>query len=531
MSSQTKTNQDGSSERVRRGRKGKKRDPGPSSSTETTGNKRQGSSNSGDEHASKRSKSSDGSSNDSFKSADEMPGLNPWQRENAKKLKDLQELLDRLEQRDIKMGIKTPEEEKQKAAAEAAKEAARNAPTRPPFKRYNFEKRPILSAEEVPADWHHEDTDIDEYDIDAMIQRCEERIHDAVLPKLWEEKLEQYKEMKANREAAENKPDAAFGVPILARLNVLTAALKHIEEWGDVFHQKRNIEGIMKAYRSFDLWYTPGLVTYWYKGRQIGGPEKFEWSAYLEYYNDHNGKEVCIEGIDQFTLNNSMAHRDPEVNFKFEKDPWIETEGLVKPRYTPHNHWELSFKSPFLPASTACTRDFLDDTGATFPHVLWRDLADIEHLGQGAPFMTWAHTQTAQGTVLTPVVMLEFNIKWPPNQVELTQGRRMAAKAYEYALDHWYPLAVTVFGTRRVDSVQRLSGLWVHRLFYTARAPDNEGALYVNESHEGLRNALPDINNLDVILPDQINGADMDDYLDRGLQGDFLSPLTSTLAH
>ncbi|KAJ6004883.1 hypothetical protein N7540_012682 [Penicillium herquei] len=106
----------------------------------------------------------------------------------------------------------------------------------------------------------------------------------------------------------------------------------------------------------------------------------------------------------------------------------------------------------------------------------------------------------------------------------------MAAKAYEYVFDHWYPLAVTVFGTKRIDSVQRLSGLWVHRLFYTGRAPNNEGALYVTESHGELQKSLPDVNNLDAILPDQINGADMDDVLDNGLRGDFLSPLTSTLA-
>ncbi|KAJ6004882.1 hypothetical protein N7540_012681 [Penicillium herquei] len=183
-------------------------------------------SNSGDERDSKRSKSAD-DSDKSFQSADEVPNLTESQRNTYKKEHELLELLAILERRDRLM-------EQEEEAAEAAARKLR----KPAFKRYNFAARPILHADEVPADWHHEDTDIDEYDIDAMIERCEQRIHDAVLPQLWEEKLEQYKQMKANREALQNEPDAAYGVPVLARLQTLTAALKHIEEWGDVFHQK-----------------------------------------------------------------------------------------------------------------------------------------------------------------------------------------------------------------------------------------------------------------------------------------------------
>ncbi|KAJ5736052.1 uncharacterized protein N7483_001177 [Penicillium malachiteum] len=288
MSTRTGTKLDDSGKNSSKRPRGKQRGSNPRSSS---GRKHeQGPSNlTDDEHDSKRSKSED-SSEQLFESAEEEANLSDSTRVRRKKHKDLLEMLSLLEKRDHIL------EKEEEEANRDPKYTPR--PRRPLFKRYNFEARPIIYPEEVPADWHHEDTDIDEYDIDAMIERCEQRIDDAVLPQLWVDRLEQYQQMKANREALQAGPDAAFGVPVLARLQTLKAALKHIDEWGDVFQQKRNIEGIMKAYRSFDLWYYPGRVTYWYRGRQVAGPENFEWSRYLSYYNspDHNGKEFCVEG-------------------------------------------------------------------------------------------------------------------------------------------------------------------------------------------------------------------------------------------
>ncbi|CAI7592409.1 unnamed protein product [Penicillium pancosmium] len=133
----------------------------------------------------------------------------------------------------------------------------------PPLRFQNSAEILIDKRQNAPRDWDPNDNDIDENDLDAMIQRCNERINDNILPQVWRDKLKDCLEMKAELEA-------------LVKSKRLEAVKKALLENGDKYKSIPDIDKIMDSYRSGTYKWDHVTATYWSKGSLIAGPKKFD---------------------------------------------------------------------------------------------------------------------------------------------------------------------------------------------------------------------------------------------------------------
>lgn len=82
------------------------------------------------------------------------------------------------------------------------------------------------------------------------------------------------------------------------RLHDLEATRKYLKDTADDLEQLPNIEALLKAYRSSQLEWNVGFVTYWSKGIQICQPRRFDWDEFEAINSRHLGhKGFWTEGV------------------------------------------------------------------------------------------------------------------------------------------------------------------------------------------------------------------------------------------
>lgn len=130
----------------------------------------------------------------------------------------------------------------------------------------------------------------------------------------------------------------------------------------------------------------------------------------------------------------------------------------------------------------------MDDTGATTMLLFHEDLVEIQQAcGDLANYLGDITSRTANGPMACSNYRLEVNV---------------IDEDYEEILDQWVPLTVTVKpGSRQSNGADRLSGMWLRHLLYTATCPDGKGRLYISKSRNGLVTELPSVK------PDEIDPA------------------------
>ena len=84
---------------------------------------------------------------------------------------------------------------------------------------------------------------------------------------------------------------------VVERLDALEGILGWLRK-EDEFELIPNVESIMDKYRSGELEWIPGLVTYWFDGKQICQPRPFRWDEFDHINSQYNGeKGFWVEGV------------------------------------------------------------------------------------------------------------------------------------------------------------------------------------------------------------------------------------------
>lgn len=124
-------------------------------------------------------------------------------------------------------------------------------------------------------------------DLEANIQRCKERIEDGIMPQWWERKLARYEKDQAEVEKLIDSEPEGLGFNEIMRLKSLEAIKVALLRDGDDYDQMKNITAMMEKYRSFELSWWPGHVTYWANGVQLSDFEEFNWERFRELSDKH----------------------------------------------------------------------------------------------------------------------------------------------------------------------------------------------------------------------------------------------------
>lgn len=125
----------------------------------------------------------------------------------------------------------------------------------------------------------------------------------------------------------------------------------------------------------------------------------------------------------------------------------------------------------------------IDDTGSTMTRIWESDIRQIQTLAGGAPLVGMG-TMTfidATGTVTAcKTYQLEVNV------LRSDDGHAIIPK--------WNRIQVVAAPDRiRDKGSNRLSGIWLRHVMYTATVPDNKGRLYLSATRDELVDALPDV--------------------------------------
>lgn len=91
---------------------------------------------------------------------------------------------------------------------------------------------------------------------------------------------------------------AGLSWPVVQRLQTLGGTLKWLQSEDDKYELVANVTNIMAAYRSGQLRWNPGLVTYWSKGVQLCQPRPFKWDEFDLINAEHAGHTgFWVEGV------------------------------------------------------------------------------------------------------------------------------------------------------------------------------------------------------------------------------------------
>lgn len=87
---------------------------------------------------------------------------------------------------------------------------------------------------------------------------------------------------------------------VIRRIHELEGMKTDLEESLDRSKQLPNIEALLEAYRSGQLDWNSGLVTYWSKGVQICQPRPFDWDEFELINSEHEGHQgFWTEGVSE----------------------------------------------------------------------------------------------------------------------------------------------------------------------------------------------------------------------------------------
>ncbi|KAJ5928745.1 hypothetical protein N7466_007701 [Penicillium verhagenii] len=176
------------------------------------------------------------------------------------------------------------------------------APPTMPARNERWQHKGAESLDDItklPQGWNESEPDLHPDDLDAKIERCKERIEDNIMVKRFKRKLESLLEEKADNEAITASEPAGLSWPTIQRLQVLKITHANLTKDNDPYVMLPNVNGIMAAYRSGDLAWNTGLVTYWCDGKKLCEPRPLKWEDFEKAREAFPGPDhsFWIEGV------------------------------------------------------------------------------------------------------------------------------------------------------------------------------------------------------------------------------------------
>ncbi|KAJ5116149.1 hypothetical protein N7456_000497 [Penicillium angulare] len=172
---------------------------------------------------------------------------------------------------------------------------------RPPRQRWVHNgPQPMEDKDKLPKGWMTDEPDLDPDDLDAQIQRCKDRLEDKIMPHVFEIKLEDFQRRKEEQDKLKEGEPLNLGLDVYERINALEMIRYSFEEgkYDDTYEQLPNVKSLLAAYRSKDLTWLPGLVTYWSKGKRLCEPRPLDWDEFEALSRASNGeKGFWVEGV------------------------------------------------------------------------------------------------------------------------------------------------------------------------------------------------------------------------------------------
>ncbi|KAJ5827334.1 hypothetical protein N7447_004097 [Penicillium robsamsonii] len=174
-------------------------------------------------------------------------------------------------------------------------------PARPkksrPWVKWNGTK-PITDPAQLPRGWHMNEDDLHPGDIDGQIERCLERIAENITPQIFQQRLEEFMASKTELEAMTFPGSEELSWEIIRRVHELEGMKTDIAKTADEYEQLLNVDALLTAYKSEELEWHAGLVTYWSRGVQICQPTRFDWDEFEAInLHLHGGKGLWMEGV------------------------------------------------------------------------------------------------------------------------------------------------------------------------------------------------------------------------------------------
>ncbi|CAI7622657.1 unnamed protein product [Penicillium discolor] len=157
---------------------------------------------------------------------------------------------------------------------------------------------PITDPAKLPRGWHMKEDDLELNDIDGQIERCHERIAENIMPHVFEQRLQDYTAAKAKEDEMRFPGSEELSWETVRRVHELEMMKTDLASTTDDSEQLPNIDALLEAYKSGDLDWNTGLVTYWLKGARISQPRPFDWDEFEAINSHHQGyKGFWVEGI------------------------------------------------------------------------------------------------------------------------------------------------------------------------------------------------------------------------------------------
>ncbi|KAJ5159992.1 uncharacterized protein N7482_006996 [Penicillium canariense] len=363
-------------------------------------------------------------------------------------------------------------------------------PERPARQTWPTPEEPITYAcdPRMPRGWHYDEPDLDPNDLDAQIIRCDERIANQILSDWFVRRKKELERLKEERdtmiEAESGSPGLSLSV--IRRLDVLKDMERQLQAKLQATEAKEakkeedrghlsNIIAIMAAYRSRELEWNPGLVTYWSHGVQLCQPRPFHYEEFLRVNQEHNGHTgFWVEGL-------------TPLDSASEKPLKFTTASPAAGNFI--RDVSLVLRLPHC-RDGRFTFGFEEDSGADIMSIYDADMDYLREqarmaMGQGGfhPLMppmlgACSHVTAAGGA--------GFVKTWWAIEVNMTDTNG----AYMTSWD-WTPCTLT--DNTAFRPCERLSGPWLRYKLYMGSAPDGTGVTHIFNLKGGFKTRVPTI--------------------------------------
>ncbi|KAJ9489694.1 hypothetical protein VN97_g3564 [Penicillium thymicola] len=342
---------------------------------------------------------------------------------------------------------------------------------------------PIRFMEDTPIGWNSDEPDLDPHDLEAQIARCHERISDNIMPHQFDFKLRNLLLEQKSRENMMALEPAGLSWPVVQRLQSLKGTLEWLQSEDDKYELAANVTNIMAAYRSGQLRWTPGLVTYWSRGTRLCHPRPFRWDEF-DIINDQNTGSTgfWVEGLQgpgpvpqlfdciakplpgdvPFRAYMNITIRIPDANFQAGGGAFnpLRSVGLELP--------------------------FVDDSGASVMQINESDIRYLMSLNR----------DPQQNDPPPPPVLGALQITVANGVYYNLVCRRLAINMWDpktgnYMSPAWHPVQVVVHDDTNSTQQLRLNGPWPRHRMYTSSAPDGLSNTYFTDIHPSQSLTVP----------------------------------------
>ncbi|CAI7598174.1 unnamed protein product [Penicillium crustosum] len=334
---------------------------------------------------------------------------------------------------------------------------------------------PIIRIENTPNGWNDKEPDLDPDDLVAQIARCRERISDNIMTRTFHHRLRDLLQKQQSRDAMMALEPAGLSWAVVLRLQTLQGSLAWLQSENDKYELVANVTNIMAAYRSGQLRWNPGLVTYWSRGAQLCHPRPFRWDEFKiinAQYAGHTG--FWVEGLQGPGPGDQMAEWIATPMPGYGQFAAYMTIAVQLPDSTIVPSGAFNPVQPSLPSFL----DFMDDTGSCTMQINKSDMDDLivdnrDPLGNDPPLpplLGCMPILVANGSV-SNLICRQFEV----NMYD--------SVAVDFLSVLWHPVQVLIYDDTNVQAHTRLNGPWPRHRMYSASAPDGSSYSYFGDVH------------------------------------------------